>query len=410
MARKRTDLYVWEKLQILDELKNGKTQMQIVRERGIKQSSLATLKRNEDKIRQQAASSEHPQQRRFKPASPETVESALWKWFRFMRPADAPLSDQALLQQAEQIAQRLGIRNFDSSNNWLQRWKLSHRVDFKDISSERAAIVHETLQSAQPSQAEAVLVQHTREFPPETSALRGACSVKQQPDDCKLGSADWSSAASDDSTHPSPSLLPTTAEAQRALELLHRYLEMHGRGTDDLRRVANAINEVAREQRLQVQCTVAGLRSFQDGVKLDRAAAPLVGSSWGSSPPNPAPVSAVKEEHTGCDWSAGHRHIEGPYLLEDVDSDSHLALPDPGPNTVETQTEDCEQHSAPQDPHTESDKQAEEQMKSQPGDKWLAIEYEKLQLKRAKLELLREQVDLGRSQSQTLKDILTALK
>ncbi|XP_058876511.1 uncharacterized protein LOC117397844 isoform X1 [Acipenser ruthenus] len=406
MARKRTDLYVWEKLQILDELKNGKTQMQIVRERGIKQSSLATLKRNEEKIRQQAASSEHPQQRRFKPASPETVESALWKWFRFMRPADAPLSDQALLQQAEEIAQRLGIRNFDSSNGWLQRWKLSHRVDFKDISSERAAVVvHETLQSAQPSQAEAGL-QHTSEFRPETSELRGACSVKQQLCDSNL-----SSAASDESTHPSPSLLPTTAEAQRALELLHRYLEMHGRRTDDLRSVANAINEVAREQRLQMQCTVAGLRSFQDGVKLDRVAAPHVGSCWGASPPNPAPVSAVKEEHTGCDWSAGHRHIEGPFisdLLEDIDSDSHLALPDP--NTVETQTEDCEQHSAPQDSHTEPDKQAEEKMKSQPGDKWLAIEYEKLQLKRAKLELLREQVDLGRSQSQTLKDILTALK
>ncbi|XP_041088082.1 uncharacterized protein LOC121302293 [Polyodon spathula] len=408
MARKRTDLYVWEKLQILDELRNGKTQMQIVRERGIKQSSLATLKRNEEKIRQQAASSEHPQQRRFKPASPETVDSALWKWYRFTRPADAPVSDQALLQQAEAIAQRLGIRNFDSSNGWLQRWKLCHGIE--DISSKRATVAHETQLSAQPSQAEAGLQQHTHESRPETSEPSGARSV-QQLDACNPSSADWSSAASDDSTqHPSPSLLPTIAEAQRALELLHRFLEMHGRRTEDLRDVAHAINEVAREQRLQMQCTVAGLRSFQEGVKLDSVAAPCVGSCWSASPPNPAPLSAVKEEQTGCDWTAGHRHVEGPYLLEDVDTDTHLALPDPGPNTVETQTEGCAPHSAPQDSHTEPGKLAEEKMNSQPGDKWLAIEYEKLQLKRAKLELLREQVDLGRSQSQTLKDILTALK
>ena len=57
-----------------------------------------------------------------------------------MRTKDIPVSGPLLKEKARGIAESLKVENFKASNEWLEKFKLCHNINFKKISGESKSV------------------------------------------------------------------------------------------------------------------------------------------------------------------------------------------------------------------------------------------------------------------------------
>ncbi|KAH7961584.1 hypothetical protein HPB52_010701 [Rhipicephalus sanguineus] len=109
-----------EKVDILTELNAGKKQVDICKERDIAPSTVATILKDREKIVKLHREAQlAPLRKRLRRGNYETVDNAVFAWFKDARQHSVPLSGPIIQEKARQFAVTLGTSGFDASAGWL---------------------------------------------------------------------------------------------------------------------------------------------------------------------------------------------------------------------------------------------------------------------------------------------------
>ncbi|GBL92962.1 Tigger transposable element-derived protein 4 [Araneus ventricosus] len=71
------------------------------------------------------------------------LEECLIKWFKQCRDCNLPIGGNELKEKAEQFAQKLGHKDFKSSNGWLENVKNRHNIIFRKLCCEIQSVSDE---------------------------------------------------------------------------------------------------------------------------------------------------------------------------------------------------------------------------------------------------------------------------
>ena len=135
---KRASISLETRLAILEDLKHG-TQQSVATKYKLGQSTIASIKKNEVKVKEDMRQNKNLKTKRNRLGKHEEVDEAVIKWFQQMRTSNAPVDGPMLKEKATQFAVTLGADSFISSNGWLSRLKERLNINFKKFEGERAA-------------------------------------------------------------------------------------------------------------------------------------------------------------------------------------------------------------------------------------------------------------------------------
>lgn len=147
--RKRKQLSLEKKIQILRDVETGVKKKDVAEKYGVPPSTLSTttiLKAKEsieDSYNQQAIASGRKKLHRF--LFPD-VEQALLSWFKDARARNIPVSGALLQRKAQDLALLLGHKeeDFAASSGWLQRFRSRHEISCHVASGESACVDRES--------------------------------------------------------------------------------------------------------------------------------------------------------------------------------------------------------------------------------------------------------------------------
>ena len=144
--KKRKALTLETKISILNEVEKGQSpKKDIAKKFDIPQSTLSTILKNKETLREAYEGSESsPARKKFRSAAYSEVEDALFEWFKSQRSQNVPLSGPILLKKANDLAQKLGIE-FTASSSWIDRFKQRKGIVFRSICGESAVVNMETV-------------------------------------------------------------------------------------------------------------------------------------------------------------------------------------------------------------------------------------------------------------------------
>lgn len=123
-AARRKCLTIETKLRLLNELETGVLQKNVARKYRIAQSTLSTIIRNADRLRQNGT--QHANRKRIRAAEYGDVEESLHKWLVKKRAQKATVDGYALQAKAKKLAASLNYEHFAASNGWLSRFRLRY--------------------------------------------------------------------------------------------------------------------------------------------------------------------------------------------------------------------------------------------------------------------------------------------
>ncbi|XP_062604988.1 uncharacterized protein LOC134266778 isoform X2 [Saccostrea cucullata] len=125
--RTRNDLNFAQKMQVLDLLKQGRTQTEVGRRVGCAQSVISQIAAREQEIYAQG-NNLNPSRKRLRAGKAADVEVALTNWFKSIYRPGKYIPNYIIMEQAELEARKLGKMLFNPSSGWLMRWKLRHNI------------------------------------------------------------------------------------------------------------------------------------------------------------------------------------------------------------------------------------------------------------------------------------------
>ena len=120
--RKHKEVTLKIKYDALKELDKGKSNKDVANQFQIPGSTLATWKKNKQKIFDSFENSSLKRQR-IKTGTYEKLNEALLTWFKSMRGNNIPINGPILLEKAHEFAKAFDYTNFTASNGWLRGWK-----------------------------------------------------------------------------------------------------------------------------------------------------------------------------------------------------------------------------------------------------------------------------------------------
>ena len=120
--RKHNEVTLKVKYEALKELEKGRPNKDVASQFGIPGSTLATWKKNKEKIFDAFENSSSKRQR-VKTGTYEKLNEALLKWFKSMRGNNSPINGPTLLEKAHEFAKAFDYKDFTASNGWLRGWK-----------------------------------------------------------------------------------------------------------------------------------------------------------------------------------------------------------------------------------------------------------------------------------------------
>ena len=112
------------KYEALKELKKDRSNKDNANQVSISGSTLATQKKNKEKIFEAFQNSSLKRQR-VKTGTYEKLNEALLKWFTSMRGNNIPINGPIFLEKVHTFAKVFNYNNFTASNGWLRGWKES---------------------------------------------------------------------------------------------------------------------------------------------------------------------------------------------------------------------------------------------------------------------------------------------
>lgn len=132
IPRKKKSLSIKEKIDIITALESGMKKSDIVAKYGIKKNSLSSVMKSKDRVLEAFESLQFdPKRKRLRTAFYSDLEEALVKWYRMMQGLNVTISGPVLRLRANDIAQKLGHRDFKCSNGWLDRFKSRYGLTFR---------------------------------------------------------------------------------------------------------------------------------------------------------------------------------------------------------------------------------------------------------------------------------------
>lgn len=125
LKRKKTDLTLAQKYEIVTWLDQKMTQKEISTKLGCSTSTISKIAAKRDEIRRQYETNPNLDRKRTGTAS--DVEKALSTWFNNARSRDIPVSGPLLTEKAKELK----IDDCQASSGWLSRWKVRNSIQFK---------------------------------------------------------------------------------------------------------------------------------------------------------------------------------------------------------------------------------------------------------------------------------------
>lgn len=129
--RKRNDLSLADKYEVIKLLDQKMPQTQIAKKMGCSQGQVSRISTNRASIMEEYESNSNPERKRHRSGKAADVEDALSTWFTHARSRDIPLSGPVLEEKASDLAKKLDKPDFKPSSGWLSRWKERNNIVFK---------------------------------------------------------------------------------------------------------------------------------------------------------------------------------------------------------------------------------------------------------------------------------------
>lgn len=136
LKRKITTKSLEEKYKALKDIESGIAEKKVVKKYKIPLNTLFTWVKSKEKISAALENGKSPKTMKRKGAGFDTLDKAIYKWFKNAREQNVPVSGALLKEKAIRFARELQIEDFMGSDGWLDRWKTRHRVTFKMIAGE----------------------------------------------------------------------------------------------------------------------------------------------------------------------------------------------------------------------------------------------------------------------------------
>ena len=136
-------LTIKRKLEIINAVEKApptKKKKEIAAEFDIPPSTLSTIMKKKDSLKEKATFGSKGKKRNRDPSRLD-VDEALYVWFSAARAQSVPLSGEMLKAKAEDLASELEPTvPWSCSNGWLSRWKKHHNITFRAICGENASV------------------------------------------------------------------------------------------------------------------------------------------------------------------------------------------------------------------------------------------------------------------------------
>ena len=110
------------KHEALKELEKGRPNKDVVNQFSIPGSTLATWKKNKEKIFEAFQNSSLKRQK-VKTGTSEKLNEALLSWFTSMCGNNIPIIGLILLEKAHEFVKAFNWNDFAASNGWVRAWK-----------------------------------------------------------------------------------------------------------------------------------------------------------------------------------------------------------------------------------------------------------------------------------------------
>lgn len=118
-------------------IEEGEKKSDIGKKLGVGESTVRSIWNSRDKLK--AAYSSFDNNRNFKKmraSNHESLDQALLKWFKQQRSLNAPINGHVLQSKAGQLAELLGMADFNCSSAWIDRFKVRHNINFGKVCGE----------------------------------------------------------------------------------------------------------------------------------------------------------------------------------------------------------------------------------------------------------------------------------
>ena len=122
MATKHQEVTLKVKYEALKELEKGRQNKDVANHYAIPGSTLATWKKNKEKIFDAFENSSLKRQL-LKTEIHEKLNETLLKWFTSMRGNNIPINGPILLEKAHEFSKAFDYKDFTASHGWMRGWK-----------------------------------------------------------------------------------------------------------------------------------------------------------------------------------------------------------------------------------------------------------------------------------------------
>lgn len=146
-VKKRRALSLEIKECVIRDIESGLKKASVAAKYGVSDTTVSTIYKNKDKLRQQLQQdSSSLSRKRIRTSKYEDVDAALFRWFREVRAQSIPVSGPMLQQKAKCLGALLGHDDFNPLNGWIQRFKDRHGISCKVVCGESGAVDDESIE------------------------------------------------------------------------------------------------------------------------------------------------------------------------------------------------------------------------------------------------------------------------
>ncbi|KAK9722736.1 CENP-B N-terminal DNA-binding domain [Popillia japonica] len=142
---KRKVLTIKEQLSIISELEAGRSTSDISRQFNLPKSTVSTIKKNKEKLKE-AINLNVSRLRRIRKPIRKDVDNGLIRWFSYQRNQRAKITGEMLKLKAEKLG-KLQNTNFTCSRGWMDRFKTRYNIVAGKIHGEAASVSKQTVSS-----------------------------------------------------------------------------------------------------------------------------------------------------------------------------------------------------------------------------------------------------------------------
>ena len=150
-SRKRKQFSIKDKIDIIDQVKNGKSRSAVTKEFSVPEATLRGWLKDEDRLRSSLSEMDNPEEKRkrLRGAQDKELDKAVMTWFTQARTEGTPISGPNIQHQAQKYHSMLHPTDdsFKSSAGWLRNFKVRHGIQQVTIRGEQCSADEEAAQA-----------------------------------------------------------------------------------------------------------------------------------------------------------------------------------------------------------------------------------------------------------------------